>query len=76
VIARAEEAVAALPALVLDYLDAGQLTDRMWQLRGNLTAYDAAYVAAAELLGCHLVTGDVRLAKSAGPRCEITVVSA
>jgi predicted nucleic acid-binding protein len=51
------------------------LIDRMWQLRSNVTAYDAAYVAAAELLGCALVTGDGRLAKSNGLRCEVAVVS-
>lgn len=72
---RAQEAVAALSTLVVDYVDAAQLIDRMWQLRGNITAYDAAYVAAAELLGCPLVTGDVRLAKSNGVRCEVALVA-
>ena len=47
----------------------------MWQLRGNLTAYDAAYVAAAEALGCPLVTADGRLAKANAVRCEIRLVS-
>jgi predicted nucleic acid-binding protein len=73
---RAQEAVVALPALVIDYVEAAQLVERMWQLRANITAYDAAYVATAELLSCPLVTGDGRLAKSTGLRCEVTVVGA
>lgn len=42
-----------------------------WELRENITTYDASYVAAAELLGCRLVTLDRRLASAPGPRCEI-----
>ncbi|MDQ4021892.1 MAG: hypothetical protein M3257_09800 [Actinomycetota bacterium] len=41
---------------------AGRLQDRVWELRANLTAYDAAYIAAAEALGVTLLTGDQRLA--------------
>lgn len=43
---------------------------RVWQLRDNLTAYDAWYVALAEDLGLPLVTLDQRLARANGPRCE------
>ena len=43
---------------------------RVWQLRDNLTAYDAWYVALAEDLGIPLVTLDQRLARANGPRCE------
>jgi predicted nucleic acid-binding protein len=50
------------------------LLDRVWELRDNLTAYDANYVALAEALGCGLVTADARLAAAPGPRCSITVV--
>jgi predicted nucleic acid-binding protein len=71
---RAQEAVAALPTLTIDQIDVGGLIDRMWQLRGNITAYDAAYVAAAEALGCPLVTEDGRLAKARGMRCEIRLI--
>ena len=49
------------------------MLDRMWQLRDNLTGYDAAYVAAAELLGVTLVTGDRRLAAAPGLRCPVVV---
>ena len=49
------------------------LSDRIWELRDNLTAYDASYVALAELLGCPLVTTDVRIAKASGHRADIEV---
>ena len=50
------------------------LLDRVWELRDNLSAYDASYVALAELLGCSLLTADGRLGGAPGPRCPITVV--
>jgi predicted nucleic acid-binding protein len=71
---RASEAIAALPRLVIKQVDVARLVDRMWQLRGNVSAYDAAYLAAAEALACSLVTGDARLAKMNGPHCEINLV--
>lgn len=42
---------------------------RVWELRENVTAYDAWYVALAESLDARLATLDLRLAKAAGPRC-------
>jgi predicted nucleic acid-binding protein len=74
--ARAREAIDALPALVIDQIETVDLVERIWQLRDNLTAYDAAYVAAAELLGCPLLTGDARLAKAPNVRCEVRLPSA
>jgi predicted nucleic acid-binding protein len=50
------------------------LLGRIWDLRDNLTAYDATYVALAEALACELVTADARLARAPGPTCPITVV--
>ncbi len=50
------------------------LIARLWELRDNLTAYDATYVALAEVLACELVTADARLAQAPGPTCAITVV--
>jgi predicted nucleic acid-binding protein len=47
------------------------LADRMWDLRENLTAYDAAFVALAEVLDAPLVTTDARLAASPGHRAAI-----
>ncbi|WP_026116866.1 type II toxin-antitoxin system VapC family toxin [Nocardiopsis valliformis] len=52
----------------------GSVADRVWELRNNLTAYDAAYVAVAEALDCALVTGDARLAAAPGLRCEVRVI--
>jgi predicted nucleic acid-binding protein len=50
------------------------LLARVWELRDNLSAYDASYVALAEALGCSLFTADARLGGSPGPRCAITIV--
>ncbi len=44
---------------------------RCWELRDNLTPYDASYIALAESLGCPLLTADIRLANAPGPRCTI-----
>jgi predicted nucleic acid-binding protein len=51
------------------------LLERMWQLRSNVTVYDAAYIALAELLGCELMTCDAKLAAASGPRCTIDLIS-
>jgi len=50
------------------------LLDRVWELRDNLSAYDASYVALAELLDCNLLTADARLSRAPGIRCPITIV--
>jgi predicted nucleic acid-binding protein len=50
------------------------LLARIWELRDNVTAYDATYIALAEGLTCELVTADARLAHAPGPTCAITVV--
>jgi predicted nucleic acid-binding protein len=50
------------------------LLGRVWQLRENLSAYDATYVAVAEAFEVPLMTADGRLARAPGPRCAITVV--
>lgn len=47
--------------------------ERIWALRGNLTSYDAWYVALAETLDAPLVTLDRRLARARGPSCELIV---
>ena len=48
--------------------------DRIWELRPNLTVYDATYVALAEELRCALVTADARISRAPGIRCITTVV--
>ena len=47
--------------------------NRVWELRENLTGYDAWYVALAEALDCPLATLDRKLGRAAGPLCEIVV---
>ena len=50
------------------------LLQRIWDLRNNLTAYDAAYVALAEALDAPLLTRDQRLAAAAGHHARIELV--
>jgi predicted nucleic acid-binding protein len=51
------------------------LMRRAFELRANVTAYDAVYVALAEGLACPLLTADARLAKAPGPECEIQILT-
>ena len=46
---------------------------QVWELRSNITAYDAWYVALAETLGAPLATLDARLSRAPGVRCEIAL---
>ncbi len=71
---RARLALADLQGLRVDWVQHGSLLDRCWDLRGNFTVYDAAYVALAELLEVTLVTADGKLAKAPGARCPIEVL--
>lgn len=50
------------------------LLDRVWDLRDNLSAYDAGYVALAESLKCTLITADAKLSHAPLMRCPVTVV--
>jgi predicted nucleic acid-binding protein len=72
-----DTAWAALDAwrrLGLTRYPASPLLGRLWELRDNLSAYDATYVALAERLGCPLLTADARLGRAPGISCSITVV--
>lgn len=58
--------------LMLTRFPAQALGPRIWELRHNLSGYDATYVALAEALpATSLLTTDARLARAAGPRCRI-----
>ena len=46
------------------------LAERIWELRGAVTAYDGWYVALAESLDAPLATLDGRLTRAPGPRCS------
>lgn len=50
------------------------LLERIWELRGNVSAYDATYVALAEQLQCALLTADHRLARAPGITCPVTTI--
>ena len=47
--------------------------ERIWELRSNLTGYDAWHVAVVEALDCPLVTPGLKLGRATGPRCDIVV---
>jgi predicted nucleic acid-binding protein len=63
---QARAALGRLDELPLRRYPHRALIPRMWELRRNLTAYDASYVALAEILDVPLVTRDVRLATAPG----------
>lgn len=73
--ARAVVALGSLRSLPIQRVSHLPLIDRCWELRKNLTIYDAVYVALAEVTGARLVTADARLGRSTGPRCVIEVLS-
>ncbi|WP_159620923.1 type II toxin-antitoxin system VapC family toxin [Ruania rhizosphaerae] len=72
--AHAERAAATLARMVVGATPTAPLLPRMWELRSSLSAYDAAYVAAAESHACTLVTADARIARSGAARCDIRVI--
>lgn len=55
----------------VEQLPMDDLLSEVWAQRHNMTAYDAMYVVLARVLGCQLLTLDVRLAKAASD-CTIT----
>ena len=72
---RFEAAIADLQRLDFEWVPTLRLIPHAYQLRADVTACDAAYVALAEALGCELLTPDKRLAGATGPRCAIRVLS-
>jgi predicted nucleic acid-binding protein len=73
---RGKEAVEELAEFPLERFPHAVLLSRMWQMRNNLTAYDAAYVALAEALDAVLLTCDKKLATSSGHRATIEFIAA
>ena len=71
---RGRMALADLADLPLRRYPHDFLLPRIWDLRNNLTAYDAAYVALAEVLDAPLLTRDRRIAAAAGHQAQIELV--
>ncbi len=72
--ARAQDVLTDFEDLAIQrWPSADSLRRRAFQLRDNLSAYDAAYVALAEALECRLLTRDARLARSGGHRAQIEI---
>lgn len=71
---RFSTAVAHLQRLDFERVPTLRLARRAFELRANVSAYDACYVALAELVGCQLITADRRLATATGPQCAIRVL--
>jgi predicted nucleic acid-binding protein len=72
---RAEVALADLAVMRLERSLHTPLMPRIWELRDNLSTYDAAYVALAEAMETVLLTGDARLARAPGIRCEVELLT-
>jgi predicted nucleic acid-binding protein len=71
---RADQAITDLLDLRINRYPHFVLLPRIWQLRHNLSAYDAAYVALAEELDAILLTSDARLASASGHSAQIHVL--
>ena len=72
--ARAEAAFGDYRDLRISRYPHKPLLSRIWELRSNCTAYDAAYIALAETLDCPLLTCDTALAVVPGHRATIEIV--
>lgn len=70
----AREAIELYSQLTIQRHEHALLLPRIWQLRHDVTAFDAAYVALAEALGAPLVTADRKLARTARRYCEVVEV--
>lgn len=72
--ARALQALEDLADFPLTRCPHDWLLPKIWALRNNLTAYDAAYVVLAETLGATLITRDAALASASGHQARIELV--
>lgn len=71
---RIQDAVGDLQDFPMRRIVPTALLARCWELRDNITPYDAAYVVLAEALETTLLTADARLARASGPRCAVEVM--
>lgn len=71
---RARQALITFAQMPLERHPHWPFLERIWELRRNLTAYDAAYVALAEVLGAPLLTCDRALASAPGHRAIVELV--
>ena len=71
---RARQALEDLADFPIERYPHGILLPRIWALRENLTAYDATYVALAEILGATLLTRDARISRAPGHSARVEVV--
>jgi len=71
---RFSTAISHLQQLGFERVPTLRLVPRAFELRANVSAYDACYIALAEHLDCELVTADGRLASATGPLCPIRVL--
>jgi predicted nucleic acid-binding protein len=71
---RVGQALEDLGALRIERVPHSELLGRCWELRANVTVYDAAYVALAEVLEATLVTADRQLAAAPGLRCDVELI--
>lgn len=72
---RAEEALMDAAALDVHHYDHEPIVARVWELRRNLTAYDAVYIALAEVLDAPLLTLDARLDAAPGNHATVELVA-
>ena len=72
---QADHAIQDLLALPIRVFPTAPLLGRAWELRDNVSAYGACYIALAEVLDAPLVTGDQRLANAPGTRCAVEVIT-
>lgn len=72
---RVEFALQDLRTIPIQRVDHTPLLSRCWELRDNLTVYDASYVALAEALQTTLLTSDQRIARAPGVRCDVEILS-
>jgi predicted nucleic acid-binding protein len=70
----AEQGLRDLALIRFSTVPYGDIGRRIWMLRANVSAYDSAYVAVAELFGIPLLTFDTRLRNAPGTNCEFVEV--